>query len=192
LKKIFYLFLFFINIAFAENIANAESVESFVNNISIKSTEILSNKTDSDEKKNNKYLDFVDTIVDSDWISKFVLGSYAKQLKQDEFEEFKKLYKKYLLKNYIYKLKDYSERIKIVKVVNKDNNVSIVTIIAQDNMGVDINVDFRIVKKNDKFLVTDIIPEGISFIGSQRTDIGNTFKKDGFNNLINNLKLKVE
>ncbi|GMO62773.1 MAG: hypothetical protein Ta2D_09350 [Rickettsiales bacterium] len=164
-KKFILLFLISFSVVFAD-------AGTFISDLAKETTKIL-----SQPNGDKKYLDFINKNVDVDWISTFVLGSSGRNLSDKEKQEFKTLYSKYLLQNYVSKIKDYSKEIKVTKTDEKSSEITIVSVVTKDKTNTSINVNFRIKKTNDKYLITDIIPEGISFIGSQRTDVGNSIQK---------------
>ncbi|MDR0423155.1 MAG: ABC transporter substrate-binding protein [Rickettsiales bacterium] len=163
----------------------ADESGDFISNISKQTNIIL----DGSKNQDQKYLDYIEKNVDVEWIAKFVLGQENRKISTEQFEQFKSVYKDYLLNNYISKIKDYNNDLKIVKTVDRGNNVFVVSITAKDKIGTRINVDFRVVKKSH-FLITDIVAEGISFIGSQRTDIVNSIKTMGFDGMLEKMKTK--
>ncbi len=190
-KLILMLFcLFALNMANAAELNNTD-VENFINDMSKTSQSILNNTSLSEQKKKDDYKDFTDRIVDSDWVAKFVLGVYWKQINQEQQAEFLKLYKDYLLDNYMPKLKDYNKDIYIKKIESPRQYVYIVSTRTKDKTDRDINVDFRLIEKDGKLFIIDIIPEGISFISNQRSDVGAAISKNGYNNFLKDLRGKV-
>jgi len=192
MKKLFVILslLFTLNVANATQLGNKD-VEKFIDDMSKNSQSILNNKSYTDQKRKEEYKKFSDTIVDSQWVAKFVLGAYWKQINETQQKEFLELYRDYLLENYIPKLKDYNKDIHITKIENPKDGVYMVSTKTKDKTDRDINVDFRLIAKNDKLLITDIIPEGISFIGNQRSDVSSTISQKGYNNFIKDLKTKI-
>jgi len=57
-----------------------------------------------------------------------------------------------------------------------------------DDEGQIINIDFRIIKKNGNLLISDIIPEGISFIVTQRSEVNSSISNKGFENFLEHLR----
>lgn len=182
--------LFTFNTVNAAELNNTD-VEKFINDMSKTSQSILNNKALSEKQRKNDYKSFSDKIVDSEWVAKFVLGAYWKQINQTQQQEFLSLYRDYLLDNYMPKLKDYNKSINIQKIEQPKQSVFMVSTRTKDKTDRDINVDFRLIDKNGKLLITDIIPEGISFIGNQRTDVGASILKNGYDNFIKDLKSKI-
>jgi len=190
-KLIIVLFLLF-----AFDIVNAteacnKDVEKFIDDMSKTSQSILNNKSLTEKKRKDNYRDFADNIVDSNWVAKFVLGAYWKQINQTQQKEFLELYRDYLLENYMPKLKDYNKDLNIKKIENTRKGIYMVSTKTKDKTDRDIKVDFRLIDKDGKLLITDIIPEGISFIGNQRSDVGSSISKNGYENFIKDLKSKI-
>jgi ABC-type transporter MlaC component len=89
-------------------------------------------------------------------------------------------------------LRDYNKDFNITKNIEKGNGVYVVSITTKDKMEKLVNVDFRVVDKNGKLLITDVIPEGISFIGGQRTEIKSEIDKKGFKTFMADLTNKTK
>ncbi|HSQ97804.1 MAG TPA: ABC transporter substrate-binding protein [Rickettsiales bacterium] len=192
MKKIILIlsWLFIFNTVNAAEL-NDKDVEKFINDMSKTSQSILNNKSLSEKQRKKDYKDFSDKIVDSEWVAKFVLGNYWRQINQKQQEEFLVLYRDYLLDNYMPKLEDYNKDINIQKIVKTKQYVFMVTTKTRDKTDRDINVDFRLVEKDGKLFITDIIPEGISFIGNQRSDVGSSISNSGYDAFIKELRSKI-
>ena len=175
------------------DISNAD-VEKFINNISTEFNRI--SKIKNDKQKNKEYNSFAEQIVDSQWIARFIMGNHWKELDSKQQTEFHNLYKEYLILNYMSKLQNYNMGLRIENINKQKSTVYMVKCNTKDENNKNIEVNFRLsVKKDNTLLITDIIPEGISFIGRHRTEIDtaiNKLKFDGFmkdlKNKINNLK----
>ena len=151
----------------------------------------------SQKEKNNKFKSYTSEIIDSVWISKFILGNHYKELNVNQRKDFHNLYKEYLVLNYMPKIQDYNSGLTI-KSIKKTKNAYIASCVTKDKTNKNVNVDFRLSYKTDKtsntekFYITDIIPEGISFISSQRTEIDANLSKVGFDSFMKDLKTKVK
>ena len=186
------LFFTFIATAFAEtNTITNKDVENFIKNMGNQSQEILNNPKLSEQQKETEYRKFTENIVDSNWVARFILGNHWKELTNNQRTEFQTLYKEYLLENYMPKLKDYNKDLEVNKIVKQKDTVYMVYTITKDTNDRDINVNFRVIVKNNNLYITDIIPEGISFISSQRSDINSALSQNGYEKFIEQLKQKI-
>jgi len=194
MKKIYGLLTFFI-VLFVISFANAaitkKNVEEFVQNMAIRSQNILNSSKLTEQEKTLEYKKFTEGIVDSNWVARFILGNHWRELTADQQKEFQNLYKEYLLDNYMPKLKDYNKDLHIEKIVKQKEKTYMVSTRTKDMNNRIVNVDFRVIEKNSNLYITDIIPEGISFIGSQRSDINSAINKNGYEKFIEQLKSKI-
>ena len=193
MKKILVSILLFIiilnNYAFSK-IEN-EDIKNFLNNVS-KEFNKINNSKNSKLEKDVEYKKYTTEIIDSYWISRFILGSHWKDLDKNQRKEFHNLYKEYLILNYMSKLQEFSFKLVINKIEKIKDNVYMINCTVKDNKNRDININFRLSTKDDKMLITDIIPEGISFIGTQRTEIDSAINRLSYNDFIIDLKNKIK
>lgn len=195
MKKFIYFFTVILSLvlSFSANAGNftEKDVEKFITDMGTQSKNILSNTKLTAKELDVQYKKFTDKIVDSEWVARFILGQHYKQLTQAQRDEFTKLYREYLLENYIPKLKDYNKDLKVSKINKQKDTVYMVYTTTKDGAGRNVNVNFRVIERNNKLLITDIIPEGISFISSQRTDINSALTNQGYEKFIVSLKKKI-
>ncbi len=184
-------FVAFLINSFANAAVTENDVEKFVKNMGTQSQKILNDSKLSEKQKELDYRKFTENIVDSNWVARFILGNHWRDLTPAQREEFQNLYREYLLENYMPKLKDYNKDLNIEKIVKQKEKVYMVSTKTKDINDRIINVDFRIIEKNGELYITDIIPEGISFIGSQRSDVNSSINTNGYDKFIKQLKTKI-
>ena len=138
-------------------------------------TEAINTLTDNSTSQNEKESQFgklFDKNFDVPSISRFVLGKYWKQASLDQKKKFIKAFRNYVVKTYSSRFNEYSgETLQLVDFENESNpKIFLVhTILERENAPV-IKVDWRIGKKKDKFVILDIIIEGISLAITQRSE----------------------
>lgn len=194
MKKIYVISIFFVAFlinSFANAAVTENDVEKFVKNMGTQSQKILNDSKLSEKQKELDYRKFTENIVDSNWVARFILGNHWRDLTPAQREEFQNLYREYLLENYMPKLKDYNKDLNIEKIVKQKEKVYMVSTKTKDINDRIINVDFRVIEKNGELYITDIIPEGISFIGSQRSDVNSSINTNGYDKFIKQLKDKI-
>ena len=87
---------------------------------------------------------------------------------------------------------DYSNSLSITKIEKIKEQVYLAYTKTKDKDDRSVNVNFRIIEKDGNLYIIDIIPEGISFISSQRTDVNSSITKNGYNKFIEELKQKIK
>ena len=131
--------------------------------------------TDASVDQNNKEVRFgelFDKNFDVPSISRFVLGKYWKQASLDQKKKFIKAFRNYIVKTYSSRFNEYSgEQLTLLNFENESNpKIFIVhTALERDDASM-IKVDWRIGKKEDRYVILDIIIEGISLAVTQRSE----------------------
>ena len=185
MKKI--LTLFFVLLSINSYATDSDGIKRFIDNFAVKFENI---NTNSKNKEQDMY-NLANEILDLNWMGNFILGQYRRAIPEDKKAEFIELYSKSLIRNYIpvldvYKKNNYN--IVDIKETKKAGTFNVSTVIKYEDK--EVNNDFRIVKKNNKYYITDIITEGISFISSQRSEVNSIISSKGFDNFLEELKVK--
>tara|TARA_B100000427_G_scaffold323770_1_gene327763 strand:- start:703 stop:1308 length:606 start_codon:yes stop_codon:yes gene_type:complete len=177
LKKIVCIFavsLLFILIQFQpiNSINAAEDPGEYINGITNSAIKSLTDGNSDAASKEKQFGDLFDENFDIPSISRFVLGKYWKQASKDQKKEFRTAFRNYVVKSYSSRFTDYAgEQLKLVNYENEKNpKLFIVHTILERKDAPLIKVDWRVGKKKDKYVVLDIIIEGISLAVTQRAE----------------------
>jgi phospholipid transport system substrate-binding protein len=144
-------------------------------------------------------VDILEPVVDSKYVTKFVLGVNWKNITPQERKEFYDIYKSYLMNAYagsmLAALSDPSLIFKLEKPAQfNEKQTSVKAVFTTTNaqrQKVNFPCEFRFLNQAEgDAKVVDFLFENISFLQSQRTQFNAIIEKDGFNNLINFLKAK--
>lgn len=133
----------------------------------------------------------IDRNLAFDYISKFVLGNYGRNLSNDDMEKFKELYKNFLVKSYAEKLELISDgKFEIQKISEDEHNPGMFFVIAQfiDKDKNTIDLILMILQKGNDFLLADIAVENISVIVNHRAEFASVIENGGFEDLLQKLK----
>ena len=132
----------------------------------------LTNQSTSQEEKEIKFGELFDKNFDVPSISRFVLGKYWKQASIDQKKKFIKSFRNYIVKTYSSRFNEYTgEQLKLLNTENESNpRIFLVHTALERQDAPMIKVDWRIGKKKDRFVILDIIIEGISLAITQRSE----------------------
>jgi len=156
--NIFLLCLFF-------NYAKADSSDptKFIQEIVDKAKKILV-ATNSPEYKAEKLTEIALATVDIKGVGLYTLGSYRKNLTEEQKKEYSILFEKYFLKTFVSRLTDYSEpKIDVVSAEKKNEKYTIVSsILLATEKRAEVKIDWRVYTKDpNKPLIRDLIIEGL-------------------------------
>ena len=123
-----------------------------------------------------------------------VMRSLAKNYNErsdEEREEFTGLFKKLLENSYASKIENYQdETINYVDEKIKGNYAMVRTqIVRKDGV---IDVDYKMLKNNDQWLVYDFVIEGVSLIRNYRSQFSKIISTESYGALVSKLSKKVD
>ncbi len=123
-----------------------------------------------------------------------VMRSLAKNYNErsdEEREEFTGLFKKLLENSYASKIENYQdETINYVDEKIKGNYAMVRTqIVRKDGV---IDVDYKMLKNNDQWLVYDFVIEGVSLIRNYRSQFSKIISTESYGALVSKLSKKID
>ena len=162
------LIIFFIGLNNAFSIEPDIFVQSTVNRASA----ILGDDI-SKEKKIEKLKSIANETVDIEGIGLYTLGSFRKNLNDEQKEIYNKLFKNYFLISFSSRLAEYTNpEIDVYKKEVLSENYTIVnSLLKATNERPEIKIDWRIYTKNPDYpLIRDLIIEGLSLARTQKEE----------------------
>ena len=175
MKKNFFIIVFFVFFTFIlPNKSNAYSSDpkQFITEIVDETKKILV-ETNSSEFKTKRLSEIALETVDIKGIGYYTLGSYRKELSDEQLEKYSVLFQKYFLKSFTSRLTDYSEpKIDVLstEVLNSKYTIVKSLLLATDKKP-EVTIEWRVYTKNpDKPLIRDLIIEGLSLARTQKEE----------------------
>ena len=193
-KKIFIFFVNFLLFFSFTNIAKTGSSEPklFIQDIVDEAKKILVD-ANSAKYKSDKLTEIALATVDIKGVGLYTLGSYRKNLTEEQKKKYSVLFEEYFLKTFVSRLTDYSEpKIEVISAEKKNEKYTIVSsILLATEKKPEVKIDWRVYTKNpDKPLIRDLIIEGLSLARTQKEEFSSIIESnDGdINALFNKLK----
>ena len=169
IRKIFVLLLILnLNAVYAKSVEPDVFVQSTVNRASA----ILTKSISREDKMSELKLIAKDT-VDIRGIGLYTLGSFRKNLSENEKNEYSDLFENYFLKTFSSRLSEYTNpkiEVKDKKVLNKNYTI-VNSVLVGTSERPEVKIDWRIYTKNvDNPLIRDLIIEGLSLVRTQKEE----------------------
>ena len=183
MKKKFFIIVFFVCFSFiTPNKSNAYSSDpkQFISEIVSETKKILV-ETNSQEFKTQKLSEVALRTVDIEGIGYYTLGSYRKELSDDQMEKYSILFEKYFLKSFTSRLTDYSEpKIDVLSAEILNPKYTIVaSLLLADDKKPEVKIEWRVYTKNpDKPLIRDLIIEGLSLARTQKEEFASIIESN--------------
>ena len=181
-KKIFIIvfFIFFSFILPSTSDSYSSDPKQFITEIVDEAKRVLVG-TNSKEFKTKKLSEMALETVDIKGIGYYTLGSYRKNLSDDQMEKYSALFEKYFLKSFTSRLTDYSDpKIEVLSadVVNTKYTIVRSLLLATDKKP-EVKIDWRVYTKNpDKPLIRDLIVEGLSLARTQKEEFASVLESN--------------
>jgi phospholipid transport system substrate-binding protein len=136
------------------------------------------------------------TVVDIQWIARFVLGKNWHSASDEQQERYTELYRKYLTKTYISTFNENPKRkirdIRILSVSDTENEkFSVRTELHLVNKEV-VKVDYVVRDKDNRYKVIDIAIQGVSLLNSHREQFNELASAKGVDAVIGELEQMIE
>jgi len=182
-KILILLFLLNLNCVYVQSVEPDVFVQSTVNRASA----ILTKNISKDDKMTELKLIAKDT-VDIRGIGLYTLGSFRKNLSENEKNEYSDLFERYFLKTFSSRLSEYTNpkiEVSDKKVLNKNYTI-VNSVLVGTSERPEVKIDWRIYTKNpDNPLIRDLIIEGLSLVRTQKEEFASILNSN--NDDINSL-----
>jgi phospholipid transport system substrate-binding protein len=172
--------------------ATDKAIADYVDGIVSAFFAITKNSALSEQDKVSKASSLLEASLDFDWMGKFVLGRYRRNLSEADLKDFLLVYKTYLIKTYADAMRHYKGEtitIKNVHLLSDDEYVVKTNINKKDQNP--IAVDYLIRSATMPYKVFDVVTEGVSLVSSQQAEFGSIMGNSGVRTLIDYLNKKI-
>ena len=167
---------------------------SYVISTTEKAINTLTDESINQQEKEVRFGKLFDENFDIPSISRFVLGKYWKSATKTQKKEFIVTFRNYVVKTYSSRFNEYTgEKLSLISSENESNpKLFIVHTALNREDAPPIKVDWRVGLKKDRYVILDIIIEGISLAITQRSEFTSVIDQNDGNvdNLIKLLKEK--
>ena len=150
---------------------------------------VLKNPKLKPRERTREILSIVDDAVDWHEVSKRVLSVRWRRRTPQEREEFTKVFKEFVKANYANKFEKYSgEKIFYDKEEIDDGYARVILRVSSKTTQKPITMECRLINESGRWMIYDILIEGISMVNNYRTQINDILVNSSFKDLIKKLK----
>lgn len=156
------------------------AAESFVNSMASDAISFLGNPDLSEANKKKHFSKLLNKSFDMNTIGRFALGRYWRTASAEQRKEYQKLFREMIVDVYSSRFGEYEGQVLEIRGSKRDNekDVTVQSFIVPD-VGQEIQVDWRIRKKNGQYKVIDVMVEGVSMALTQRSDFSSVIQRGG-------------
>lgn len=126
-------------------------------------------------------------------ISRIVLGKRWKALSDEQQKQFKEIFTRLSIATYAHNFKSYSgESFRFISEKETVRGGKVVRTVFVESSGNEIQFDYLMKKQGSRWLIVNIIADGVSDLAVKRSDYANLLKREGFEALLEKLEEKTE
>jgi len=134
----------------------------------------------------------IEEVFDFEEMSKRTLGVYWRKRTEEEKREFVELFSKLLERTYINKIESYTDEEVVFTEERVKGKYAIVKSVVKAPQSNEISIDYRMLRKDGRWMVYDVIIEGVSLVKNYRTQFREIIRKDSYQTLVQKIKEKLE
>tara|TARA_B100000029_G_scaffold510977_1_gene603803 strand:+ start:361 stop:954 length:594 start_codon:yes stop_codon:yes gene_type:complete len=172
MKKKIFIIIFFTFGLIQKSFSYSSDPKQFIQEIVNEAKNVLV-ESNSKKFKEEKLSEMALKTVDIRGVAYYTLGSYRKELNDDQMKVYLGLFEQYFLKSFTSRLTDYSDpKIDVLaaEVLNPKYTIVKSVLLATEKKPA-VNIEWRIYTKNpDKPLIRDLIIEGLSLARTQKEE----------------------
>lgn len=125
-------------------------------------------------------------------MAKRAMGKYWKERTPEERKEFTILFRRLIEISYISKIEGFTNEKIIYEKARTRKNISLVKTKVVMTKGTEIPLNYRLMKRGDRWFIYDVVIEGVSLIRNYRTQFSSVLRKKPYSTLVEQLKTKIK
>ena len=166
--SIFALSLFLVNSAFADTIE--DKAREFISNIGKEVVASLAKNETTEAEKEKILNDLFNKNFDVNFISRFVLGRYARTATEKQFSEFKQSFQTYIITLYVKQFSNYTGETFEVGRSRRIKKGSIIYAQILSSKKSPVDLVFVVNANKEPYKIADVFVEGISMLLTLRDE----------------------
>ena len=170
----------------------AHTREEFVNGMASMTLAVLQDHKKTFSERKVLLRQCFNTVVDIDWIAKFVLGRAWNNASEEQKQRYTDLYHTFLTESYVSNFAENPDKrikdIKILGIQDAEDGFMVSTDMLLASRE-ELRVDYRVSDHQGKYKVIDIIIENVSLLSTHRAQFGELAANQGINGVITRLEL---
>jgi phospholipid transport system substrate-binding protein len=158
--------------------AAAQDAASFISNLGTRGLQALSPSLPPAQQE-ARFRQLLESNFDLAGISRFVLGPYARVMSPGAQQQFEPLFRDYLARVYVTRLSRYADAPFRVTGSRPWGGETVVTSQVATGGGSAVTIDWHVQNHHGRFVVTDVVVDGVSMKTTQRSEFASIIQRNG-------------
>jgi len=151
----------------------------FISQLAADAVPVLTNPSLPEKEREQKFRELLDKGFDMRELSQLVLGRYWRQASPAEQEEFKGLLEAYLIRIYADRFSEFQNVALEVGNTRQDQGTDFVSSTMRQTSGPPVQLEWRVEKLGGRYVITDLVVEGVSMVITQRSEFASVIRQRG-------------
>lgn len=171
---------------------SAQAAAGFVDELGRRVLAVLNDRSSDRATRLARLSAILDEATDLELVARLVLGRYWREASEAQRREFVNLYRRLVLKTMSERLDSYGgETYEVLGSVAVDERDSMVSTRIIRPAGEPIAVDWRVRNLGGRFVVIDIVAEGVSMVVTQRSEAAEIVGRSGLEGLLAEMRRRL-
>ena len=162
----------------APRYAAAQDAGSFINNLGQQGMQVLGPSVPAAQRA-ARFRQLLESDFDLPGIARFVLGPHARTMSPAAQQEFLPLFRDYLVQAYTTRLGQYGGAPFRVTGTRPMGDATVVSSQVIRQGGNPVEIDWHVINHGGRFLVTDVVVDGVSMKTTQRSEFAAIIQRNG-------------
>jgi phospholipid transport system substrate-binding protein len=158
--------------------AAAQDAAAFISNLGAQGMQVLGPSVPQQQRA-ARFRQLLDSHFDMPEISRFVLGPYSRTMAPAAQQEFQPLFREYVVQAYTTRLAPYGGLPFQVTGTRPYGGETVVTSQVQRAQGNPVQIDWHVMNRGGRMLVTDVVVDGVSMKATQRSEFASIIQRNG-------------
>jgi phospholipid transport system substrate-binding protein len=159
--------------------AAAPDARTFVADLGTQALQVLG-PTVPPAQRAARFRELFESDFDLPGIARFVLGPYAHRLSPPQQQEFMRVFRESLVQAYTERLSLYAgEPFRVTGDRPVDNSDAVIMSQVARRDGKKLEIDWHVINRDGRFLITDVDVDGVSMKASQRSAFAGIIQRNG-------------
>ena len=178
--RFFYIAAFMVVAVMAAGRAHAQAdAAAFIGRLAAYAVPVLTNPSVPQPQREQKFRELLDKGFDMRELSQLVLGRYWRQASPEERQEFVGLLEAYLIQIYADRFSEFQNVALEVGSTRRDQDTDFVSSTMRQASGPPVQLEWRVDRVGGRFVITDLVVEGVSMVITQRSEFASVIRQRG-------------
>ncbi len=167
---------------------------AFISRLADTAVPVLTDPQTPEPQREQKFREILDQGFDMEALAQLVLGRYWRQAAPEERQEFTTLLEDYLIQMYADRFAEYQNVDLEVGGSRAEQGAEFVQSVMRQQSGPPVQLEWRVEQQGGRYIITDLIVEGVSMVITQRSEFASVIRQRGgqVSGLIDLLRQKTQ